>query len=283
MKDAYSFHTSRESLDETYEPMREAYSADLSSLCVRPRSGRSRYRQHRRLGLARVHGPGAVGRGRGRALPELPLRRERREGHVEVLRRRGRAGAGRGDRGAAHARHADHRRRRPLPRQADVAAREDARLRHRPRAGDGPASAATAKATRSRSRTTSARRCWRCSREYALRGRRPAGRSATAARSERSARAFWPTSRSRARATGSSAANKQRSSISTTPIPGRDFPEPEYGDFTTVHRGRPLRPLRHGARDLSRHRSRPHLQARHEVLRGDELRVPRRERASASR
>ena len=138
MKDAYSFHASRESLDETYEAMRDAYGADLSSLCVRPRSGRSRYRQHRRLGFARVHGPGAVGRGRRRQLPELPLRRERGEGHLEVLRRRSRARAVGSDRSRST---------RPARRRSTTSASflgkptsragEDARLRHRPRAGDG--------------------------------------------------------------------------------------------------------------------------------------------------
>ncbi len=40
-------------------------------------------------------------------------------------------------------------------------------------------------------------------------------------------------------------------------------------------RRRPLRPLRHRAGDQPRHRGRPHLQARDEVLRGDALRVHR--------
>ena len=53
--------------------------------------------------------------------------------------------------------------------------------------------------------------------------------------------------------------------------------------FHDRDRGRSVRPLRHGAGDLPRHRSRPHLQARHEVLRGDALRVPRREAARACR
>ena len=48
-------------------------------------------------------------------------------------------------------------------------------------------------------------------------------------------------------------------------------------------RRRPLPALRRHARDLPRHRGRPHLQARHEVLRGDGLRLPRRGGRATSR
>ena len=121
MKDAYSFHALRESLDETYEEMRGAYTRDLPSLRARSRPGRSRHRQHRRLGLARVHGAGAVGRGRRRCVPELRLRRERGEGHVEVLRRRAESRAANWRLAPkSHAGHAVDRRRRQVPRQADT-------------------------------------------------------------------------------------------------------------------------------------------------------------------
>ncbi len=80
MKDAYSFHTGTESLDDAYEAMRSAYCRDLRALRPRLHRGRGRHRHHRRHGFARVHGPRRHRRGRRRPLPVLRLRRERREG-----------------------------------------------------------------------------------------------------------------------------------------------------------------------------------------------------------
>ena len=51
--------------------------------------GRGRHRQHRRLRVPRVHGPGRDRRGRDSVLPLVRLRRQRREGR----HRPGRAGA----------------------------------------------------------------------------------------------------------------------------------------------------------------------------------------------
>ena len=51
---------------------------------------------------------------------------------------------------------------------------------------------------------------------------------------------------------------------------GRDFAvAAEFADLALRRAGRPLPALRHGARDRARHRGRPRLQARHEVLGGD--------------
>src|SRR5205807_1554218 len=72
-----------------------------------------------------------------RQLPELQIRREHRKSDVDVFLRRARAGADDRDRAAAHAWYPVDRRRRQIPRQTDIAAREDARLRQRSRLRDG--------------------------------------------------------------------------------------------------------------------------------------------------
>ena len=50
-------------------------------------------------------------------------------------------------------------------------------------------------------------------------------------------------------------------------VPGRDFTPDLVADIRAGARRRPLPALRHAARDQARHRGRPHLQARHQVLR----------------
>ena len=91
MKDAYSFHASRESLDETYEKMRDAYGAifhrcALDHVAVEADTGNiGGSASHEFMVLAQSGEDAVV------SLPELQLRRERGEGDVEVLRRRSRA------------------------------------------------------------------------------------------------------------------------------------------------------------------------------------------------
>ena len=58
MKDAYSFHASAESLDETYRAMEEAYRRVFDRCKLSLHRGRGRHRQHRRQRVARVHGAG---------------------------------------------------------------------------------------------------------------------------------------------------------------------------------------------------------------------------------
>ena len=91
-----------------------------------------------------------------------------------------------------------------------------------------------------------------------------------------SARACSPTASLKGRKRWIVGANKKDHHLDYA-VPGRDFPEPEFADVTTVFAGDPCA-LRHRAGDLSRHRGRPHLQARDEVLRVDALRVSRRVR-----
>ena len=64
---------------------------------------------------------------------------------------------------------------------------------------------------------------------------------------------------------------------------GRDAEPSDVGRPAPGARRRRLPALRHAARGVPRHRGRPRLQARHQVLRGDGRDLPRRGRAPSSR
>ena len=62
-----------------------SYQGGFESLGLALKNFSEGRKQGRRVGFPRVHGPRAVGRGCRGQLSELQVRREHREGHVEVL------------------------------------------------------------------------------------------------------------------------------------------------------------------------------------------------------
>ncbi len=139
MKDAYSFHATPESLDAGLRSDVRRLLPDLRGLPARLHHGRGGYRDDRRLGLPRVHGPGGDGRERRRPLPRLRLRRQRREGRdAQAGERLGRSPSAAGPGGGGDAGQADDRGSVPLPRGVAQAAGQDPDLRDGEGAGCGP-------------------------------------------------------------------------------------------------------------------------------------------------
>ena len=133
MKDAYSFHANRESLDEIYEKMRVAYGAifnrcALDHVAVDADTGNiGGSASHEFMVLAQSGEDAVV------SCPSCSYGANVEKATSKFFRRTD-SGADRGARADSHSGHAVDRRRRQVPRQADLAAREDARLRYRTKA-----------------------------------------------------------------------------------------------------------------------------------------------------
>ncbi len=240
MKDAYSFHASRESLDETYEAMRAAYSAvfhrcSLDHVPVEADTGNiGGSASHEFMVLAQSGEDAVVSCPNCRYGANVEKATSKFfDDEVEPP-------------AAKRLLNCTRRERRPID---DVGvflelARHPALVKIssslRPSSVPSWCSfVATVKETRSRSRTTSTRSGWKCIGESPFWNgttRRPAWLYGLVGHEVHFG--FLPIIRSRADSDGSLVRTRRDTHFDYA-VPGPRFPEPEYGDFTTAVKGDP--------------------------------------------
>ena len=288
MKDAYSFHADRsESLDETYDgdvrglPRASSTPAGSTTSWSRPTPAPSAARRRTSSWCwprpARARSCAAA----PAATPPTSRRRRRR------ARRRRRpasaAGAGTAARGRRRRACARSRRSARFLGLEPRAAGQDADLRRRRRAGRGR------RPRRSRGQRDQAqqrpRRAARCALadDATVRARdRRADRLRRSGRAAARACALLADQSHARPAATSSPAPTRPTPTSSACVWGRDAAPPTFADLRAVRGGDPCPRCGTAARGAPRHRGRPHLQARHQVLRGDGRDLPRRGRRRAS-
>ena len=110
--------------------------------------------------------------------------------------------------------------------------------------------------------------------------RTPSSRRATSARTSRARRSSSPTRRSRAPHAWITGANETDHHVRDAVL-GRDFTSTQWADLVDGRARRPVPAVRRAAVGRPRHRGRPRVPARHEVLRGARRALHRRGRRAA--